>query len=284
VNVTSEVIRDYFEESAEDLIKEPAPADFTPALLSSIGQFSKPADHANVGQSQPASQHMLTTPIFSDAIEVTPDLFLSPGISDSTFEDGIFLPGSQYQELHAALRSAIHDTARSTYPTRPGTPDLEADVSGLRNGHAEQIAESDDEESRLLAHLSQEQECNLLQNYIQETAGWLDKFDINRHFELVLPIMAKSHPHLKYSILALSARHLERKQRKLDYSCSLALYQHAIHLLSPLLQTRTTAVLASCVVLCVLEMLSCAPKAWRRHLDGCAALIQALGKLMKYRS
>lgn len=24
-------------------------------------------------------------------------------------------------------------------------------------------------------------------------------------------------------------------------------------------------------------MMSCSPKAWRRHLDGCAALIQALG-------
>jgi hypothetical protein len=105
----------------------------------------------------------------------------------------------------------------------------------------------------------------------------MDKFDINRHFELVLPIMAKSHPHLRYSLLALSAAQMERKAQDSDNSCSLALYQHAIHLLSPLLQQRTTAVLASCVVLCVLEMMSCSPKAWRRHLDGCAALIQALG-------
>jgi hypothetical protein len=105
----------------------------------------------------------------------------------------------------------------------------------------------------------------------------MDKFDINRHFELVLPIMAKSHPHLRYALLALSAAQMERKAQETDNSCSLALYQHAIHLLSPLLQQRTTAVLATCVVLCVLEMMSCSPKAWRRHLDGCAALIQALG-------
>lgn len=110
-----------------------------------------------------------------------------------------------------------------------------------------------------------------------EIAPWLDKFDIYRHFELVLPILAKHHPHLKYSILALSARQKELKEKKPDNSCSLALYQHAIHLLSPLLQLRTTAVLASCLVLCVLEMMSCSPKAWRRHVDGCAALIQALG-------
>ena len=58
---------------------------------------------------------------------------------------------------------------------------------------------------------------------------------------------------------------------------SLALYQQAIHLLLPRLTTRSTAVIASCVVLCVLEMLSCSPRAWQRHLDGCATLLQAVG-------
>lgn len=60
-------------------------------------------------------------------------------------------------------------------------------------------------------------------------------------------------------------------------SLSLALYQEAIHHLVPQLQTRTTNVVASCVVLCVLEMMSCSPKMWRRHLDGCASLIIAMG-------
>lgn len=58
---------------------------------------------------------------------------------------------------------------------------------------------------------------------------------------------------------------------------SLALYQQAIHLLLPRLTTRSTAVIASCVVLCVLEMLSCSPRAWQRHLDGCATLLRAVG-------
>lgn len=110
-----------------------------------------------------------------------------------------------------------------------------------------------------------------------EVAPWLDKFDLYRHFELALPMLAKHHPHIKYSILALSSRQMELKGKMADNSRSLALYQHAIHLLSPLLQLRTTEVLASCIVLCVLEMMSCSPKAWRRHLDGGAALIQALG-------
>lgn len=56
---------------------------------------------------------------------------------------------------------------------------------------------------------------------------------------------------------SLSARQLERKDRSRPSSASLALYQEAIHQLLPELQTRNTAVVASCVVLCVLEMMSC---------------------------
>ena len=90
--------------------------------------------------------------------------------------------------------------------------------------------------------------------------------------------MAKSHPHLKYSIMAVSARQMERRGVWNYHSPnSLALYQHAIHLLLPQLTTRSTPVIASCVILCVLEMLSCSPKAWQRHLDGCATLLQAVG-------
>lgn len=90
--------------------------------------------------------------------------------------------------------------------------------------------------------------------------------------------MAKTHSHVKYAILAVSARQMER--RRLDgesVPSSLALYQQAIHSLLPKLATRSTHVIASCVVLCVLEMLSCSPKAWRRHLEGCATLLQAVG-------
>lgn len=58
-------------------------------------------------------------------------------------------------------------------------------------------------------------------------------------------------------MLALSARQLERKDGSMPASMSLALYQEAIHCLLPKLHTKDIAVIASCVVLCVLEMLSC---------------------------
>ena len=105
----------------------------------------------------------------------------------------------------------------------------------------------------------------------------LDKFDLQCHFGYKLPALAKSHPYLRYSILALSARQLERKDRTRSSFSSLALYQEAIHLLLPHLEQKHTAVIASCIVLCVLEMMSCSPKEWSRHLDGAASLLQEVG-------
>ena len=77
-------------------------------------------------------------------------------------------------------------------------------------------------------------------------------------------------------MLSLSARYLESRDRNVPQSLTLALYQHTIQLLLPQLYMRDIAVIASCVILCVLEMFSCSPKAWRRHLDGCASLMQSL--------
>ena len=92
-----------------------------------------------------------------------------------------------------------------------------------------------------------------------------------------MPTLAAQYEHLRYSMLALSARQLEQEETDQPTDRSLTLYQEAIHQLLSELPTRSTAVIASCVILCVLEMLSCSPKAWRRHLDGCASLMEAVG-------
>lgn len=289
VNITNEVIRDYLDLSVPG---EPSPpnVDLSPPIQQCDVKKSQDVlpTPPSLQDEEPMSEvlpHVTNAPtqlpvLSIDGLEhsfLDSEFFFSPEFSDSAFEDGIFLPGSEYQELHATLRSRIIDTARSTAPTRLNSPEP-VDVGDFTEQIPDPVAHGFvDEESRRLAQLVPEQEYFLLQNYISEVAGWVDKFDHERNFELTLPVLAKTHSHLKYAILALSARQIERKQQQQDFSCSLALYSHAIHLLSPLLQTRTTAVLASCVVLCVLEMLSCSPKAWRRHLDGCAALIQSLG-------
>ncbi|PQM43847.1 hypothetical protein VE01_10743 [Pseudogymnoascus verrucosus] len=212
-------------------------------------------------------------------------IFNEPIFDNQLFDSsqGIFLPGSAYRELHTTLRNHIIHTARSNAATRSGTPESQPNPGpfsqetvrpqgdGLPNDNCLSYSET-----HKPPELTPNREYILWKNYIDELAPWLDKFDNQRHFEFKLPIMAKSSPQLKYSILALSARQLERKNPLLPSSESLALYQEAIHLLLPELHTRNTEVMASCVILCVLEMMSCSPKEWRRHLDGCANLIEAI--------
>ncbi|KAF1989917.1 hypothetical protein K402DRAFT_325790 [Aulographum hederae CBS 113979] len=203
------------------------------------------------------------------------------GISD----DGIFLPGSAYLQLHTTLRSHIIDTARSTAPSRRCTPEPPSFDQTLKNGAPQTTRQSCDtatieprqDITPKLPELTQQEEYELWKNWTDELAQWLDKFDNECHFKTTLPLMARTHPHLRYSILACSARQMERKHSTRTSSGSLALYQEAIHRLMPELETKSTAVVASCVVLCVLEMMSCSPKAWRRHLDGCASLIHSIG-------
>jgi hypothetical protein len=277
VDVTSEIARDYITDGPEpterlsksretsqmdqptevDAVEEPSIEDLLP-----IFNLPQPTPRSSIADGMPSlggNPFLITT---------------SPLISETSFEDGIFLPGSQYLELHAELRSRLFDTAQSVEPSRRGSLDPTGPLYQTPPAIEPGIVEED---PRGLAQLSPEQEYTLWQVYITEVAPWIDKFDINRHFELVLPMLAKDAEHLKYSILALSARQIELKENKMELNTSLGLYQLAIHLLTPQLETRSTVVLASSAVLCVLEMLSCSPKAWRRHLDGCAALIQALG-------
>ncbi|KAI0466904.1 hypothetical protein F4859DRAFT_288024 [Xylaria cf. heliscus] len=205
--------------------------------------------------------------------------------------DGIFLPGSAYWELHSVLRSHIFDTARSAPPSRRPTPNMpfyneglvtrtvsprQVNYNVLVSDHIDQFGHSC-QITPGFGELTKQDEYILWKNWVHEISPWLDKFDNKCHFGHKLPTLARNHPHLQFSMLALSARQLERKNLELSSSASLALYQEAIHQLLPQLQSKITEVVASCVVLCVLEMMDCSPYMWRRHLDGCASLIQALG-------
>ncbi len=194
-------------------------------------------------------------------------------------DDGVFLPGSAYHELHATLRSRLIQEVMSSAPSRQDTPaadpgDNESDVPDLSKSF--QASDSMSPGHSPSPILSKEVECQLWRNWFDEIAPWLDKFDNKRHFQHIIPTMAPANDHLRYSILALSARQIELMYSK-PTDQSLALYQEAIHSLLPELSSRSTEVIASCVVLCVLEMLSCSPKAWQRHLDGCASLLEAVG-------
>lgn len=103
----------------------------------------------------------------------------------------------------------------------------------------------------------------------------LDMFDSQCTFRVQIPALARSFPALLNAILAISARQMERKEGIQDSFDSLELYQEAIRLLSPLLQMRDPKVVAACVLLCCLEMMSARAQDWQRHLEGCAALFDA---------
>jgi hypothetical protein len=104
-------------------------------------------------------------------------------------------------------------------------------------------------------------------------------FDSHCTFAQQIPTLSHSFPALLYAILAISARQMERKSGSgtQDWYDSLELYQEAIRLLSPLLQVRDPKIVAACVLLCCLEMMSARAQDWHRHLEGCAALFEASG-------
>ncbi|KAM5354455.1 hypothetical protein ACJ41O_001104 [Fusarium nematophilum] len=273
----------YFSGPTASIIDNSSPSsqrqtDSAVADLLYFSQSGQPSQHQTHVEVDPALQVSMET-IPMDIITEYPyvdqiQAFTPERIS----EDGIFLPGSAYHELHSTLRHHLIQETRSNAPTRPPTPRLDDSAQGSStvDDEVDVALQVSDFQPSAGIQLSEGEECFLWKNYFDEIAPWLDKFDRDRYFQQILPTMTKGHDYLRYSMLALSARQLELK-KTLPTDRSLALYQEAIHLLLPHLPTRGTAVIAACVILCVLEMLSCSPKAWQRHLDGCAGLMEAVG-------
>ncbi|OGE58391.1 hypothetical protein PENARI_c001G01096 [Penicillium arizonense] len=236
------------------------------AALRDLGQHSQ--FHSSVtGSYQTVQSPVFDRGVFSDPTDLIND---------------VFLPGSAYEALHTTLRNRQLWTARPDFPSRRSSQDSVPTVH-TPTGYSDAGSVTRTERGSRRTGFSRrfelppEREHVLWENYLNEICSWLDMFDNQRHFASTFTQMAKTSAHLRYSILALSARQLERQQNAKSQSESLSLYQEAIHLLLPELGSKTTPVIASCVILCVLEMLSCNPKEWRRHLDGCAYLIQAAG-------
>ncbi|KAK8201703.1 hypothetical protein IWZ00DRAFT_52842 [Phyllosticta capitalensis] len=196
--------------------------------------------------------------------------------------NGLYYPSSAYRDLQQNLHTHIVETARNSGLTRQATPEAGAEhIDQVRApAHSETISVAAERLESLTRHpratgLTEQREIELWQNYLNEVAPWLDKFDNQRHFQFTIPIMAKTCTHLRYAALALSARQQERKNPSRPYTESLGLYQEVIRNMVPELETMSTAVVASSVLLCVLEMIIVSPKDWGRHLDGASILLQA---------
>lgn len=128
------------------------------------------------------------------------------------------------------------------------------------------------------AQLSKQEEKKLMKNYLYKVAPWLDMFDLSRQIGLKSVQLAKEHPCLKYAILALSSRQMERTNNLNDPSISAALYQTSLKHLIPTVKKRPDiGAISACVTLCIFDMMSRTPEKWRYHLEGCSALFKATG-------
>lgn len=193
-----------------------------------------------------------------------------------------YYPNAEYRHLHATLYDAMVDTARdSTEVTRQGTPDraLQQDNNSL---HLDQVLQKQgpvrpEIDHALPSGITSARERELWASYLGEISLWLDMFDNQSHFRVRIPIMAQSSTALRLSVLALASRQLERMDPNKPYMESLALYHEAIHYVTQELRFMQTPLIASCVLLCVLEMMSSSPRDWSKHLEGCASLIKAAG-------
>lgn len=222
----------------------------------------------------PQADTTLCWPTYEATPGISPPFHAVMADSPDTFS--MYYPNAEYRELHATLYNHMVDTARSTGLTRQGTPEPPTQTVPRPFPPDVQMAEASIPYNST-PRVSKPRELVLWRNYLDEIATWLDMFDNDRHFQNSLPLMAQYSQHLRLSMLALSARQIERMDPNKPYTESLGLYQDAIHMIVQDLQSMDTAVIASCVLLCVLEMMSSSPRDWARHLDGCAMLIKAAG-------
>jgi hypothetical protein len=193
----------------------------------------------------------------------------------STYDE--YASDPRFIESQREFRTLLFDTARSAGPTRVGSP-VPGDSNGLDDSNPpEPSARAAEYRSYIKSVVTTGERVIWLKNYINEVAPWLDMFDAQQVFGSKVIMLAKTSAPLTYAILAISARQMERQKKLQGDHNSLQLYQEAIRSLTPQLQARDPNILAACVILCCLEMMSAAPRNWRKHLDGCAALFEAYG-------
>ncbi|KAE8151995.1 fungal-specific transcription factor domain-containing protein [Aspergillus avenaceus] len=243
-------------------------------------------DHHRSGEMSPNSNglgpgttHLLGHHSRSYTPPASGSQFHSP---ESWYQDG-FAQDPGFLASQEELRCILFSLAYSAASTRAPTPDaaildrfsdrrmdrlgLDIASQGNREGHQQA--------SHHRPPLCNKKRIEYLKDYVTQVAPWLDMFDSQCIFRQQLPVLARTYPALSYAILAISARHMERKNGVQELFDSLELYQEAIRLLSPVIQVRDPKIIAACVLLCCLEMMSARAQDWRRHLEGCAALFDA---------
>lgn len=198
----------------------------------------------------------------------------------------VHYPEAAYKELHSQLHNHIVETTRAVALTAPdirepetGTPLQSSPRRSSNKSSGSKFSSTSSGGPRFLVdgYITSRRAIELWQNYLDEVAPWLDMFDDHKHWQTTVAQMAQHVDCLQYSLLALSSRQQERKTPTSSDMESLYLYQEAIRLITVQLPTLTTEVIATVILLCVLEMMSSSQRAWSKHLDGCAMLLEAAG-------
>ncbi|KAJ6043293.1 uncharacterized protein N7446_001489 [Penicillium canescens] len=225
----------------------------------SLEELDPSSTYAMTDWPNPTLSHSYTPSDSTDA-----PAFASPLGAASWGHDG-FTHDPGFLASQEELRCMLFNIAHSAAPTRAPSPDT----------HAQDAVQIRDSDRAARPVLSNPRRIEYLKNYVGQVAPWLDMFDSQCTFRVQIPALARSFPALLNALLAISARQMERKEGIQDSFDSLELYQEAIRLLSPLLQMRDPKVVAACVLLCCLEMMSARAQDWHRHLEGCAALFDS---------
>jgi hypothetical protein len=112
----------------------------------------------------------------------------------------------------------------------------------------------------------EDQTLDLVTAYLAETATWCDTTDSFRHFAVLSAHDMLETGVFKAAALALASRQLSMVGR-MDEDIPLQCYQYTIQLLIQQDPSHTNScVLATCILLCVYEMMASNITDWRRHL------------------
>ncbi|CUM51892.1 unnamed protein product [Debaryomyces tyrocola] len=174
-----------------------------------------------------------------------------------------FLARDSSKNLRELLNSSTSDPKKDSNINSPGV---------VNSG----ITKENNILNSFKTELNPSEELELFKIYLYEVAPWLDMFDSSKQFGTTVADLAQSNKPLLYAIYAISSRQKELTAPNYPAEKTMKLYQESLkHLIPTVNKIVDKEIISTCVILCVLEMMSSSPKEWRHHLEGCHALFEA---------
>lgn len=234
--------------------------------------------------SSPFSSDSLMAPFlnYSHLHRTFRDYMFTNVANSSTIKYKDILTTSFKNLLNSPISNFLNSSpqAKGSHETDIGSNDSSANKpkfpEGLFNLLAKDFSDGNTQMNLQSVSVTDFDKLKLYKIYIQEIAPWLDVFDNNtKQFGITIPNMAKSHMGLLNSMLALASRYLEKIDKDYSPKKTVSLYHDTLRSLIPTVnKTLNTSTIASCVILCVFEMMFASPKKWRYHLEGCGAIFK----------